>query len=117
MKKLAFLVALAAPFFAGCAANQHPTKDNWWHNHKSVSYLTKESAQQLQAAVAGQSLTLVTRSQQRYEITVSDRYFAASGRDCVNAQTKTQPIVVCEYGEEWGVSRSFSQFENSQGAQ
>jgi starvation-inducible outer membrane lipoprotein len=110
MNKLA-LIGVLVFGMSGCASQ--PEKDNnsdWQGTHQSVDYILSPNYDAIASAVPGQSLSLTTRSQRNYNVTIVKRYFAASGRECLEAETQTNTVVLCDYRTEWGLSRAFDQF-------
>lgn len=107
MKKLLISLVVPLPMLFGCVSTSQESEPSWLHNHKNIDYLSAASNQQLANAVQGQTLKIVTRSQQRYQLTLQQQYFAASGRECFMATAAEESVVVCNYGDEWGISRNF----------
>jgi hypothetical protein len=107
--------AVVAGALSGCASQSQNT-ENWWHGNENISYLTPKSTEKVKFAQPGEVVNVVDMTSQEYEMQVKKRYFSASGKDCLEAQTTQDALVICEYSENrWGISRSFSQF-TSEGA-
>lgn len=113
--KNALMCALLGVGVAACS-NQSGNSENWWDSTENIEYLTPESTEKVKFAQPGEVLNVVDMTSQEYEMQVKKRYFSASGKDCLQAQTTQEALVICEYSKNrWGISRSFNQFTN-QGA-
>jgi hypothetical protein len=104
------LLLAAVTIGVSACSSQSNEKQSWWYSSKNVDYLTPDSADKVKYAQAGEELTVVDIASKAYEMQVKERYFSASGKDCLTAQTTQNTLVVCEYGDNrWGISRNFGQ--------
>lgn len=103
-------VMFSAVLLTGCsltkpAASYQPTVV------ASVDLLSPEASAALDGAMIDQKLTLVQSPWgEQVELTIVSRYFAASGRSCMQALVQIglypSPVVICQYpGQGWGASR------------
>lgn len=116
IKTLKYAVASLSVLLGAAACSTTPGSNSGWHSAENINYLTPKSTEKVKFAETGEVLNVVDTSSHEYELQVKERYFSASGKDCVKAQTTQNALIICEYGKNrWGISRSFNQFDN-QGA-
>lgn len=101
---------------AGCSAtgtHSERAHNEWSHINTIVTYLPDDIGAQLGNIPPGGRLSLDSSPWGGpATITVRSRYFAASGRPCleasVEAGSQAQPVNICQYGERrWGSTRAF----------
>lgn len=109
---LIMCTAIAA-VLSGCAATK-TTSGYYQPRVPSVKFVSVPVASQLAASSAGQQLMLDSSPLgNNISATVVERYFAASGRDCVRLAPESasgQPLIACRQNDnQWFWNRSFSQ--------
>ncbi|MFD2632125.1 hypothetical protein [Idiomarina piscisalsi] len=118
IKTLKYAVASLSVLLGAAACSTTPGSNSGWHSAENINYLTPQSTEKVKFAEVGEVLNVVDTNRQEYELQVKERYFSASGKDCVKAQTPQNALVICEYGEErWGITRSFNQLESGRALQ
>jgi hypothetical protein len=113
---------LAAAVLGGCSATS--TEQQAWLNHDKIDYLTPASSDDVRFAQVGEVVAIASQGRQQFQAKVTQRYFAASGRHCVQLQAVARIWVACEYSQSenseqqrWGLSRSFNDATAQQGVQ
>jgi|SRR5690554_3818793 len=120
--KLCKGLAISALVFAasGCATNgsfkSSSSKDipasQWLNTSGTVTFLSAEHSQLIEAAGAGDVITLgQTPWGQSTRLKVGSSYFSATGKRCfatvIEASTRRAPSTLCRYSEgNWGATRA-----------
>lgn len=111
VRKLARLgVVFSAVLLTACSLTK-PETSGQSTTGSSVDLLGAELSLALDGAMINQKLMLAQSPWgEQVELTIVRRYFAASGRSCLQALVQTglypSPVVLCQYVEQgWGVSR------------
>ncbi|MCC5450303.1 hypothetical protein LMJ53_00955 [Rheinheimera sp. UJ51] len=95
-----------AALSAGCVSTQQATSSPY-HDYSNLNLLPSYVSMALQSARVGQQLSL---SESPWggnaRLQVLDRYFAASGRNCLKFTVNEEPSVItaCQYELQWAVN-------------
>lgn len=101
---------------SGCAQTQYNDANSNPADYTAtrITYLAAEASPMLQQAYAGQQLML-TQSPwgSNATVDVTDRYFSAAGKQCINANVtvseRSQAVVICQYAQQrWGATRALT---------
>lgn len=78
---------------------------------ESLQYIGQTASADLAAAQEGQRLTLADSPWgPSAEVLIRKRYFAATGRVCLEAEVGQQPALICDYQQAgWAAQRLLSQ--------
>ena len=79
--------------------------------NESLQYIVQTSAADLAAAQEGQRLTLADSPWgPSVELLIRKRYFAATGRVCLEAEVEQRLVLVCDYQQAgWAAQRLLTQ--------
>lgn len=113
-------VSVCLGLLAGCAHQASaPTETQWASNPNSYLAL----GQDMQSFLAGaqiQSVAYFAQSPwgEQIDVTVQDRYFSGSGRECLRLELKPQAMttriaLVCEQNGQWTSVRPVTQMLNA----
>lgn len=103
---------------AGCASypgGVHPadSAQKWGHTGSTVTYLPEDAGSKLEDAAPGQELLIGdTPLGTETALVIGNRYFAASGKQCLAAEMSAEgeqqrPVNVCKYDNgTWGATRA-----------
>ena len=94
---------LAVLLSTGCVSTQQSVTSPY-HDYSNLNYLSAEFSQQLASARVGQQLSAEQSPWgANTQLVVMEKYFAASGRQCLKLQVNSnnQPATVCQHHLGW----------------
>lgn len=101
---------LAVLLSTGCVSTQQ-TVTSPYHDYSNLNYLSAEFSQQLASARVGQQLSAEQSPWgANTQLVVMEKYFAASGRQCLKLQVNSnnQPATVCQHHLGWVLNPEFN---------
>lgn len=101
--RLAAVTVATAVLLSGCVSTQQ-TSASPYHDYSALNYLPGNLSQQLNGAQAGSELhTEQSPWGASASILIVERYFAASGRQCLKLRVNggTSLHTACRYEQQW----------------
>lgn len=101
---------LAVLLSTGCVSTQQSVTSPY-HDYSNLNYLSAEFSQQLASARVGQQLSAEQSPWgANAQLVVMEKYFAASGRQCLKLQVNSnnQPATVCQHHLGWVLNPEFN---------